>query len=218
MGIFDSIMGNPKPVAPAPAPAPEQPTQMTQEPVNPLDVYKNMFDTSKNAAEEAAPAFKLDDKVLSEVSGKLQFASGVNPELMQRAQGGDINALIEMMNVVAQNAYKAAIGHGAALTDTHLNSRADYEKKTLGNKVKEQLISSQLADVPNASHPVVKAELVRIASMLAKENPDASAEQIKTEAVRYLNEVQAAMNPTAQSKQTQKTAGEIEDWEAFLSN
>lgn len=219
MGIFDSIMGNNKPApAPAtpvaPAVAPEKPV----EPVNPLDVYKNMFDTSKNAAEDVAPAFKLDDKVLNEVSGKLQFASGVNPELMQRAQGGDVNALIEMMNVVAQNAYKAAISHGTALTDTHLNSRAEYEKKTLGSKVKEQLISSQLADVPNANHPVVKAELARIASMLAKQNPDASPEQIRTEAVRYLNEVQAAMNPTAQSQQTQKTAGEIDDWEAFLTS
>lgn len=219
MGIFDSIMGNnkpaPVPATPvAPAVAPEKPV----EPVNPLDVYKNMFDTSKNAAEDVAPAFKLDDKVLNEVSGKLQFASGVNPELMQRAQGGDVNALIEMMNVVAQNAYKAAISHGTALTDTHLNSRAEYEKKTLGSKVKEQLISSQLADVPNANHPVVKAELARIASMLAKQNPDASAEQIKTEAVRYLKEVQAAMNPTDQSQQTQKTAGEIDDWEAFLTS
>lgn len=220
MGIFDSIMGNnkpaPVPATPvAPAVAPEKPV----EPVNPLDVYKNMFDTSKNAAaEDVAPAFKLDDKVLSEVSGKLQFASGVNPELMQRAQGGDVNALIEMMNVVAQNAYKAAISHGTALTDTHLNSRAEYEKKTLGSKVKEQLISSQLADVPNANHPVVKAELARIASMLAKQNPDASAEQIKTEAVRYLKEVQAAMNPTTESQQTQKTAGEVDDWEAFLTS
>ena len=219
MGIFDSIMGNnkpaPVPAAPvAPAVAPEKPV----EPVNPLDVYKNMFDTSKNAAEDVAPAFKLDDKVLNEVSGKLQFASGVNPELMQRAQGGDVNALIEMMNAVAQNAYKAAISHGTALTDTHLNSRAEYEKKTLGSKVKEQLISSQLADVPNANHPVVKAELARIASMLAKQNPDASAEQIKTEAVRYLKEVQAAMNPTTESQQTQKTAGEIDDWEAFLTS
>lgn len=219
MGIFDSIMGNnkpaPVPATPvAPAVAPEKPV----EPVNPLDVYKNMFDTSKNAAEDVAPAFKLDDKVLNEVSGRLQFASGVNPELMQRAQGGDVNALIEMMNVVAQNAYKAAISHGTALTDTHLNSRAEYEKKTLGSKVKEQLISSQLADVPNANHPVVKAELARIASMLAKQNPDASAEQIKTEAVRYLKEVQAAMNPTTESQQTQKTAGEVDDWEAFLTS
>lgn len=219
MGIFDSIMGNNKP-APAPAApaatavAPEKPV----EPVNPLDVYKNMFDTSKNAAEDVAPAFKLDDKVLNEVSEKLQFASGVNPELMRRAQGGDVNALIEMMNAVAQNAYKAAISHGTALTDTHLNTRAEYEKKTLGSKVKEQLISSRLADVPNANHPVVKAELARIASMLAKTNPDASPEQIRTEAVRYLNEVQAAMNPTAQSQQTQKTAGEIDDWEAFLTS
>lgn len=220
MGIFDSIMGtNRQTPAPAPAPAPVgQVPEKPVEPVNPLDVYKGIFDTSKNQAEDVAPSFKLDESVLSEVSGKLQFASGVNPELMQRAQSGDVNALIEMMNAVAQNAYKAAIGHGAALTDTHLNSRADYEKKTLGNKVKEQLISSQLADVPNASHPVVKAELARIASMLAKQNPDASAEQIKTEAVRYLNEVQAAMNPTPQSQQTQKTAGEVDDWEAFLTS
>ena len=72
MGIFDSIMGNNKP-APAPAPAPvAQVAEKPVEPVNPLDVYKNMFDTSKNAAaEDVAPAFKLDDKVLSEVSGKL---------------------------------------------------------------------------------------------------------------------------------------------------
>jgi len=40
MGIFDSIMGNNKP---APAPAPAQAAEKPVEPVNPLDVYKNML-------------------------------------------------------------------------------------------------------------------------------------------------------------------------------
>ena len=223
MGIFDSIMGNNKPVAPAPAapvtPAPTTQGQGSTEPVNPLDVYKGIFDTSKTD-ESVAPSFKLDDKVLTDVSSKLQFMNGVNPELIQRATNGDASAMLEAMNAVAQNAYKAAIGHSAALTDTHLGARDKFNEQNLGGKVKQELITSQLADVPNFNHPVLKAELVRVASALAKQNPDATPEQIKTEAVRYLTEVQAAMsqNNSNPKPNSNRTAGEIDDWEAFLTS
>lgn len=222
MGIFDAFKAAPAPAAPVTQPSPSNNDggQGSKEPVNPLDIYSKMYDTSNNSSEEGPPSFKLNDEVLTKVTGQLKFVSGVDPALMQKATTGDVNALLEVMNAVGQNAYKAAISHSTALTDTHLNNRAEHEQKVISGKVKEQLITSSLADIPNFNHPVIKAELVRIATGLAKQNPDATPEQIKTEAVRYFQEVQAALAPTTKTQGTNpgRTAGEIDDWEAFLTS
>ena len=221
MSILDSILGRPASQTPAaPAPAPAAPVQQTPtEPVNPLDSYKAMLENANKPAEPSdTPSFSLDGKVLDEVGGKLNFTQGVNPDLLQKATGGDAGAMVALMNTVAQNAYKAALQHNTALTDTHLNTRAEHEKKLVDGAVKSSLISNELASVPNANHPVVKQELVRIAQALAKENPDATPSQIKEEAVRYLNTVYSALNPKQQDTPSQtQTAGQVQDWEAFLN-
>lgn len=220
MSIIDTILGRPASQTPAaPAPVPAAPVQQTpSEPINPLDSYKAMLENANKPAEPSdTPSFSLDGKVLDEVGSKLNFTQGINPELLQKATQGDAQAMVALMNNVAQNAYKAALQHNTALTDTHLNTRAEHDRKFVDGAVKSSLISNELSSIPNASHPVVKQELVRIAQALAKDNPDATPGQIKEEAVRYLNTVYSALNPKQQDAPNQK-AGQVDDWEAFLTS
>lgn len=217
MSIIDTILGRPAAAQPNPPPAPPPAPVDQREPVNPLDSYKAMLENANKPAEETStPSFSLDGKVLDDVGSKLNFTQGVNSELLQKATQGDANAMVVLMNSVAQNAYKAALQHNTALTDTHLNARAEHDRTTVDRAVKSSLISNELSSVPNANHPVVKQELVRIAKALATENPDATPTQIKEEAVRYLNTVYSALNPQKQDTPTQ-TAGQVQDWEAFLN-
>ena len=218
MSIIDSILGRNPPAATVQnnTPAPEAPTprQPDPQPINPLDAYSKMFDTK--ASSDGPPSFEIDDAVLSDVSGKLDFISGIRSDLMQKAQQGDAQAMIDLMKAVSQRSYSAALKHTTALTDAHLNRRGEYEKNNVAQNVKTTLTNEALSSIPNADHPVVKAELRRIAENLARQNPDAPATEIAREAQKYFATVYNAMSPQSSPAQQQK-AGEIDDWEKFLT-
>jgi hypothetical protein len=215
MSFFNTIMGRNNTQTPTPAVAPATPPT-PEEPINPLDHYKKIFDNAASKeGDTQGPQFNLDTNVLNDVGSKINFMNSADPELVRKATSGDAGSMLELMNIVAQNAYKTALSHGTSLTGAHLTSRDEEVKKSLGGVVKNSLIDNELSQVPNAKHPVVRQELVRIAEALAKDNPDASPAQIKEEALRYFNSVYKALNPAQPEPQTE-TAGQVQDWEKFL--
>lgn len=200
-----------------PPATPAQPNQMpgtTQEPVNPLDAYAKMYEKA-NAQPDAPPAFNLDPKVLGEVSGSLDFTKNVPQEVMQKALTGDAASLTQMMNHVAQQAYQAALSHGASLTDKFVGARSAYDLKSIGGGVKKELTSQALSSIPNYSHPVVREQLNRIAEQMAATNPELSPEEIAKSAAKYMQDLASAISP--QSNEQPKENKPV-DWASYLSN
>lgn len=185
-------------------------------PVNPLDVYAKMFENAAKNSDIQAPQFKLDPKVVDDVSSKLDFTQSVPPELMEKALTGDVKALLGVIQATTQNAYKTALQHGSSLTDTFINQRSEFDQNRINNGVKRELTSQALSDAPNFDHPVVKQELNRIASQFAKANPDASPQEIAKSAKAYITDLAAAMNPS--SKTSDSTKGGEFDWSKYLSS
>lgn len=226
MGIFDNMF-NTKPAAPA---APTTPPLQTpgdkaiadgkipgtdQLPVNPMDAYAKLWDTT-NTDTSAPPAFSIDPTTLDKVSGSLNFTQNVAPELMQKATSGDMTALMQIMNQVGQQAYKASISHNSTLTDKFVAARSQYDFKNIGSTVKQEMTSTALqTSVPNATHPVVKQELRRIADAMQKQNPDASPQDIADSAKKYFNELYSAVNP-GQTQQEQQAATGEQDWDKYF--
>lgn len=226
MGIFDNMF-NTKPAAPAaptppattpPAPgaAPDGKMPGTdQHPVNPMDAYAKLWDTVDTDT-SVAPAFSIDPATLDKVSGSLNFTQNVAPELMQKATSGDMTALMQIMNQVGQQAYKASISHNSTLTDKFVEARSKYDFKNIGSTVKQEMTSTALqTSVPNATHPVVKQELRRIADAMQKQNPDASPQEIADSAKKYFNELYSAVNP-GQTQQEQQAATGEQDWDEYF--
>lgn len=226
MNIF-SNMFSPKPAAPAAdAPAPNTPPApgatpdgkipgTDQHPVNPMDAYAKLWDTTATDT-STPPAFSIDPTTLDKVSGSLNFTQNVAPELMQKATSGDMAALMQIMNQVGQQAYKASISHNSALTDKFVAARSQYDFKNIGSTVKQEMTSTALqTSVPNASHPVVKQELRRIADAMQKQNPDASPQDIADSAKKYFNELYSAVNP-GQTQQEQQAATGEQDWDKYF--
>lgn len=183
--------------------------------VNPLDAYKKMFDNASNGSEIQAPQFKLDPAVINDVSGKMDFTKGVDPEVLSKATNGDVSAMMQIIKTVGQNSYKAAIEHGTALTDTFITQRGEYEKSQISNGVRSQLTNNELSNAPNYNHPVVKSELNRVAAGFARANPDASPSEVAKAAQKYIRDLQTALNPidpkTSQNKEEM-------DWSKYLNS
>jgi hypothetical protein len=184
-------------------------------PVNPLDAYNKMYENANKNSDIAAPSFKIDPKVLGDVSKSMDFTKAVDPALMEKALAGDAKSLLAVMQSVAQNSYSASLEHATALTETHLGQRAEYENKRIDKGVREQLTSSALSTVPNYSHPVVKAELNRVASMFASANPDASPAQIAQAAQKHLQDLSNALSPVKSEEQKLQDSGQM-DWTKYL--
>jgi len=183
--------------------------------VNPLDVYKKMYDTANTSSDIQAPSFKLDPKTLGEVSSSMDFTKGIQPDLMEKALAGDVKSLLSVIQSVGRNSYSASLEHATALTETHLGQRADFDSKKLNAGVKQQLTSNELSTAPNYDHPVVKAELNRVAEMFSKANPDASPQQIALAAQKHLTDLSSALNPGKTAEQQRTDSGEV-DWSAYL--
>lgn len=184
-------------------------------PVNPLDAYKKMFDNAAKNSDIQAPSFKIDPKILGEVSNTMDFTKGVAPELMEKALAGDAKSLLAVIQSVGRNSYSASLEHATALTETHLGQRTDFESKRLDQGVKQHLTSNALSTAPNYNHPVVKNELNRVATHLSRENPDASPQEIASAAQQYIADLSAALNPPKTKAQEQAASGEM-DWSQYL--
>lgn len=183
---------------------------------NPLDSYRKMFENAATNSEIQAPKFEIDGKVLRDVSSKMDFTRGINPEVVQKATGGDVSALMEIIKTVGQNAYRASLEHSTALTDSFISQRGDFERKNLEQGVKEHLTTSALSSTPNYQHPVIKSELNRIAKQFAAANPDASPQDVAQAAKKYLDDLHAAMNPSSSKESSSNDGGEV-DWSKYIN-
>lgn len=196
---------------------PNNPSKDTQ---NPLDSYEKLFDNATNNSEIQAPVFSLDSAVVKTTANKLDFTKGINPELVQKAQSGDAAAMMQMMQEVSRNSYQAALEHTTKLTDAHLGQRTDFDNQRLQKGVKQQLTSDALRSNPNYNHPVVRAELNRIAQAFSNspEYVDASPQQIAEAAQKYMMDLHSAMSPADPNKDSSgKTKAKEFDYVAYLS-
>lgn len=184
--------------------------------INPLDAYAKMFENAAKSSDIQAPSFKLDPKVLSEVSSSMDFTKSVPQDMIEKALQGDAKALMNVIQSVGRAAYSASLEHTTALTDKYLSQRADYEAQKLNTGVRQQLMSNELSSAPNFDHPVIRAELTRVANQFAAANPDASPQEIAKAAQKYIMDLSSALNPPTNKKQSSKESEGI-DWVKYLS-
>lgn len=191
----------------------------TQTPANPLDVYRKMVENAANPTDNKTPQFTLDSKMLSDVSRTMDFTKGIDPDLMQKAMGGDAQSMIALIQEVGRNTYEASLGHTTALTNTYLETRTPHEQARIDAAVKGGLTTQALHSIANYDHPVARAELNRVASRMQAEHPDQSPAQIAQAAHEYLTNLATALNPKTASpgKDTNGQALEM-DWGAYLTN
>lgn len=185
-----------------------------QAPVNPLDAYNKMLENAGKSSDIQAPSFRLDPKVLGEVSSGMDFTKGIDPALMEKALAGDTKSLMAVINQSNRAAYSASLEHATALTETHLGQRAAFDQGRVDKGVKQQLTTNALSTAPNYSHPVVKAELNRVANQFASANPDASPQEVAAAAQKYIADLSAALTPGKTAQEQQQAEGT--DWTQYL--
>lgn len=181
-------------------------------PIDPMERFSKIWDNP--ASTEAAPSYSLDDKTLGEVASSQDFMKGINPELMQKATNGDIGALMQMMNEVSRNSYKASLQHGGKLNEGFVQAREKFSEQGFSKKVGRELTVNALTGTPNFQNPVVRKQLIQIAERIQQQNPDASPEEIAQQSRDYITELGNAINP--QAKPAGKETAGATDWDRWF--
>lgn len=191
----------------------------SQEPANPMDAWAKMFDNPKEQEGDKAPAFTIDDEVLGNVSGQLDFTKDVDPELMQRATSGDMQALMQVMNHVGRGAYKNAMKHNSSLTDKFIGMREEhFSTKRIPGMLRDELTMNSLGGGNSKMSPTTRKQLAETAKRIQKLYPESSPEEVGQMARKYISDMYKELNPDAQNQGQeggQKKEAAPTDWDAW---
>jgi len=156
-------------------------------------LYK--IDPAAKVDNPEAQGLQLTDEVLDKVIPSIDFSQGLSPEVQQKIAAGDGNAILEAIKQAGAVAYKTAMQHNSALVNANLDARFKALEPTIQKSVNSNLTSNALASLPNASNPVVKAELDRVAQQLRTKYPEASNQWIAEQTNTYLLELGKQLTP-----------------------
>jgi hypothetical protein len=197
-----------------------------EKPANPLDFYAGIFDTSKDGEKKTAPKFALPKDKLAEAAKNIDFMSGIDPALMEKAKTGDVGSIMTMMSEIARNSYINSLDHTSSLSDNFINQRLSFENEGFNGKVKSQLTNEALgSSTANFNNPVVKAQMTEFAQRLAEKNPDASPAEIAAKTKDYFIQLAKAVSGdegsgdnSANKGNPNQPSGADVNWEDYLFN
>ena len=164
-------------------------------PKNPLDSFAGMYDNKSIADGDKPPVFALDSKALESAAQSLQFAPKITPELAQKLQVGDPEALAEVLNAVGRQAYQTAMSHQSVLTDNYVNARLSHDRKGLGQSVHSVLTANKLEQLAE-KNPVLKEHVREIGGKIADKYPEASPDWIAEQTRNYFVNIAIQLDPT----------------------
>lgn len=245
MSVFDAIFGSKPAAAPSPAPqapavqpgmpsgaginaeggqVPTAPANETQS-NNPLDAFASMWAPQEGSKDAASSNPNLVPKsyvdlpadALANAARGVDFTKQLPQELMQKAMSGDPSAIIQAMNLVAQNSLQYAVQIGGTVTNQALNKGTQEFESTLQNRFRDMSSRDAVYNENNKalSHPAVQpvAELIR--NQILQRNPAATAKEVEQAVLGQLSAMGQIFNPAAQSPQATEAQRQIKQGEDF---
>ena len=226
--MFGNIFGNNSDSQQQAAPAPNQasgspegnsqgaPAGSETPAANPLDAFNSLWENDGKEAPQV-PKFSLPAEMLDKAASSLNFTQGIPQEIQDKLASGDPSAMMQALNYVGQQAYKASLQHSSVLTDTFVDARSQFERTQTAPAVRKQLTEAQLSTTPNYSHPVVRNQLNMLADQISVKNPNLAPAQVADMAKQYLSELVSQINPAAPAPDAEAHSPKT-DWDQFFQS
>jgi len=226
----------------APAPAPAQPLAPTapgstmqqanpdagtpQAPQNsPLEQYKDLWKTNDTQGQQpadplAAPLFNTDTAKLREAVQKTDFTAGVPAEVMQKVmQGGDPQALVSLINHVAQQSLSMSLQLGTTLQEQAGQTLTKRWSEGLSSKIDDHTLRTQAPSNPVLSNPAAEGMLRMARNQFRMQHPDKSPTEINRMAEQYLTDFASSLAPGNKPSSGESSSQQQgTDWEAWINS
>lgn len=194
---------------------------------SPLDALKAFWDTPKDAEGKPLAAavdptstdiFNFDPVKVSESARKLNFTSDLNPELVQKALGGDAQAFMDVLNHATQTAFTAATLNTGKLINQSHNTNNERVKSTLPTSIKQVQLDQTATINPILQHEAAQPLVAALKKMAFAKDPSANPADVTKQVEALLVGLGTAMaeaTPEAETRRSVAKAGE-QDWSSFL--
>jgi hypothetical protein len=181
-----------------------------QNPNSPLDAFKDIWQNDPNQQQNADPfanpLFQSDPTKIVEAANQQDFLRNAPPELMQKALGGDAQAMLDLVNHSTRQALALSLQLQTATTEQAGKRIGERFNQSLPNKFKEFSVRNQKASNPALEHPAVKQMMESTRDRFAAKYPDKRPEEIQAMTEDYFAQVSAAFQGGSPDGQKQQQA------------
>lgn len=191
-----------------------------------LDAFTDIFtiDPKKPVSKDPMkePLLNLDPKTLAAAVSKMDFAKGLNPDVLAKAfPGGDPAAIQSLLNGVSRSVYMMAFQGFTKLTESAIGTNNARFETVLGDRFRNFQVNTSQSTNKALQHPAAKPVVSALKTMIAAQKPDLSAQEVQTEAENYflamgksLNSIDAE-NAAEDRSKNGNTDGPA-DWTTYL--
>jgi hypothetical protein len=163
------------------------------------------------------PIFNFDAAKVTESAGKMNFAAGLDPELVSKALGGDSAAFTDALNQVVRNAVVGMTLSNGQLINSAMLTNNERMQQALPTQIKSvQLLSP--SDNPVFSHPAAQPLVQSLKQMAFAKDPSADPAEINQQISDYLNSFAAEItgNSSAAIAAKRTDAAKTTNWLEFV--
>lgn len=189
---------------------------------NPLDAFKDLFTITENDVKNqpqdpfASPLLTFDPKKFAEAAGKMNFAAAINPELAQKALGGDVNAFMDVINSATRSVFASATQMFTGVMEQAFKKNNGRFDQSLGSKFRDFQLTSQSPTNPAFKHPALAPMLAGVRASISAKYPNLSANEVAQKAEEFFNVMGSVMGGATGASKTDQTPADV-DWEQFLT-
>lgn len=191
--------------APAPAADPNKKDDVDDSPAARLAEAWKMapVDPSKAGAAGPRPYFgNVDPAKIAAAAKSMNFMSGVDPALVEKAKGGDADAFMAVVNASNQNAFQTAMLAIPGIIEPVLQ-QAEHRQNERAPALFQQLqLRSARASDPVLQNPAVAPVVEALKTTIASQNPQATPDQVMELVQQRIADLGHVLTPL-QNKQQQ---------------
>lgn len=196
---------------------------------SPLDAFKDLWQpaaTPKDAQGNPVPAskgmFNLDPAKIMETAGKINFKQSVSKDQLAAITAGGpdaMNALLDVINKVGQDAYAHSVQTNAQLMEAGFGkARTDFTAE-LPNHIKNYGVSRELSrENPAFAHPAAQPIIDAVKTQMMQKFPGASESEVAQKAREFVEGFANAAIPPKTDASSQQNKSSNTDWDAWVQS
>ena len=202
-----------------------------QEPKSPLDDFADLWEPRKDKdgkpiVQNNEPIVAFDEQKFNDALSKLDLTKSIDPELRQKALGGDQQALSELLNGVGRSTLGLTAKMVTSLVKDSVTRSQDQIRREMGESQRSFATKQNLVtENPVLNHPAVSPLVSALEAQIRNKFPDASPQELTQHAKTALFSMAEAIigknknsnednNSQNRNSRTQFGTDNI-DWENF---
>lgn len=187
---------------------------------SPTENFADLWSTTPSQQGNQAPNFRLPPEQLGQVTAKMDFTQGLNPEILAKIGAGGpeaIQAMAEAMNHVGRQVFTQNANFSSHLSERTFQEGSNHFGRALPNLVTNHLAKDALYQAnPKLRDPAVAPLVEAMQMQLQTKHPNATPQEINAQVNAYFTKVASVFAPQADPATQANSGADSFDFSSFM--